>query len=105
MLRTFFPLINFENPLYFWVRKGGLGAALPDQLGSQNFTWLSIYQKGMGIAWVLIHTKSLYILCHPIVYATAAIDSSKSDKDYQADLNSILGGEEPSCYRKCCHVE
>ena len=63
----FFPFINFENPLYFWVGKGGLGAALPDQLGSQNFTWLSIYKKGVGIAWVLIHTKSMCFLCPPNV--------------------------------------
>jgi hypothetical protein len=65
MLRTFFPFINFENPLYFLVGKGGLGAALPDQLGSQDFTWLSIYQKRMGIAWVLIHTKSMCFLSPP----------------------------------------
>ena len=58
-----FPLINFLR--IFVSEKGGLGAALPDQLGFFNFTWLSIYQKGMEIAWLLIHTKSLRFLNSP----------------------------------------
>jgi hypothetical protein len=54
MWRKSFPFPNFENPSYFWSEKGGLGAALPEQLGFLNFT---INQKGMGIAWVLIRKR------------------------------------------------
>ena len=58
----FFPLSILRILCIFGSEKGSLGAALQDQLGFRNFSWLSIYQKGMGIAWVLIHTKSLRFL-------------------------------------------
>ena len=42
-----------------------LEAALPDQLGIWNFLWLSIYPKGMGLASLLIHSKSWCIMDPP----------------------------------------
>ena len=60
-----FPLQILKIICIFGSGNGILGATLSEQLGFWNFSWLSIYQKGMGIAWELIYTK---ILCFSIFF-------------------------------------
>jgi hypothetical protein len=38
--RKYFSFINFENPLYFWVRKGGLGGSTFRNLSDLKFMFL-----------------------------------------------------------------
>jgi hypothetical protein len=53
MCRKFFPFIDFENPLYFKDRKGGVGGGIP------KIRLLCPTQLKLRLSWILTKRTAL----------------------------------------------
>ena len=81
------PLTIWKSFVFFRLKEGVLGAALPDKLGFSKLTWLSIHQKGIGA--YLIFIPKVFVWCAHTVINVQSVHTANNVPNVDT-LNNVL---------------